>query len=179
MRMLSLVLSLSLSFVVLVTAQVDRHFTVDDALALKTVSDPKVSPDGEWVAYVVSSIDLEDDSSQSDIYMVPFGGGDLIPLTSSKESDSRPRWSPDGKYLGFLSSRGDDKSQIWLLDRRGGEPFQLSSIKSGVSSFEWSPDGKKIVLVSKDPEEEEEEASEDEKEKTKPPHRSNSASIQA
>jgi dipeptidyl aminopeptidase/acylaminoacyl peptidase len=167
--MLTLVLSLCIYFVIFVDAQTGRHFTIDDALALETVSDPQISPDGEWVAYVVSALDLEEDTSQSDIYMVPFGGGVVIPLTSSKESDSRPRWSPDGKYIGFVSGRGDDKSQIWLLDCRGGEPYQLSEIETGVSSFEWSPDGKKIVLISKDPEEDEEEASEDEKEKTKPP----------
>jgi dipeptidyl aminopeptidase/acylaminoacyl peptidase len=154
----------------LATAQTPRNFSIDDALALKNVADPRVSPDGKWIAYVVRSIDLEEDSSSSDIFMVPFEGGEPIAMTRSTESDSSPRWSPDGRYLGFLSGRGEDKSQIWLLDRRGGEPFQLSSVKGGVNSFDWSPDGKSIVLVSKDPDPHEEKAEgEDKEKKTKPP----------
>ena len=170
MRKLLIVLFASLFVMTWATAQPQRNFSVDDALALKNVSSPRMSPDGKWIAYVVSSIDLEEDSSSSDLYMVPFAGGEPIAMTRSTESDSHPRWSPDGRYLGFLSSRGEDKSQIWLLDRRGGEPFQLSSVKSGVNGFEWSPDSKKIVLLSKDPDPDEEKAEgEDKDKKTKPP----------
>jgi dipeptidyl aminopeptidase/acylaminoacyl peptidase len=170
MRKLLFVLSIGLFLMGLGTAETPRNFSIDDALALKNVSDPRVSPDGKWIAYVVRSIDLEEDSSSSDIYMVPFEGGEPIAMTRSTESDSSPRWSPDGRYLGFLSSRGEDKSQIWLLDRRGGEPFQLSSVKGGVNTFSWSPDGKRIVLVSKDPDPNEDKAEgEDKEKKTKPP----------
>ncbi len=170
MRKLLIVLFASLFVMTWATAQPQRNFSVDDALALKNVSSPRMSPDGKWIAFVVSSIDLEEDSSSSDLYMVPFAGGEPIAMTRSTESDSHPRWSPDGRYLGFLSSRGEDKSQIWLLDRRGGEPFQLSSVKSGVNGFEWSPDSKKIVLLSKDPDPNEEKAEgEDKDKKTKPP----------
>ena len=135
-------------------ASAERPFSVDDALAVKNVSDPRVSPDGAFVAYVVSELDLDEDSRYSNIYMVPMDGGDAVALTTSTKSNNRPRFSPDGRYLAFLSNRSDKskaKTQIWLLDLRGGEPRKLSSMKGGVSDFAWSPDSLAITLISRDP----------------------------
>jgi len=73
-------------------------------------------------------------------------------MTSKGSSASRPRWSPDGKFLSFSASRNEGKSQVWLLNRRGGEAEQLTEIKQGISSYDWSPDGSRLLLTIRDPE---------------------------
>ena len=124
-----------------------RVLTVDDLFRIQRVSDPRVSPDGKWVAYVVATPDLAADKSTSRIWMVAVAGGDPIPLTTKGSSASSARWSPDGKYLGFLATRGEDaETQVWLLNRLGGEAEQLTSVKQGVGSFVWSPDGGRLAL---------------------------------
>ncbi|TFH66195.1 MAG: S9 family peptidase, partial [Gemmatimonadales bacterium] len=136
---------------VLAQSSETRHLTVDDLFSLEGVSDPQVSPDGRWVAYVVSSISLKDEKMLSRIWMVPLDGGDPIPMTTAASSASSPRWSPDGKWLGFLASRNEGKTQVWTLNRLGGEAVQLTEVKQGVSGFEWSPDGARLALLARDP----------------------------
>src|SRR5215470_9768914 len=80
-----------------------RKFTVDDALALKTVQDPEMSPDGHWVAFTVSTMNREQDRRENRIWMVPTAGGEAIALSALGVSSTHPRWSPEGKYLAFLS----------------------------------------------------------------------------
>jgi dipeptidyl aminopeptidase/acylaminoacyl peptidase len=158
-----------------------RPVTADDYFRLGDVGDPRISPDGRWIAYTVTSQDLEADESSSRIWMVAAAGGDPIPLSAEGESSSSPRWSPDGKYLGFLSARSEgktrvsspdgeylgsfhvgngDRDQVWILFREGGEAVRLTDAVQGVRSFEWSPDGKRILLVMQDPKAEELEAQE-------------------
>ena len=128
-------------------APAQRVLSVDDLFRIQRVSDPRVSPDGRWVAYVVSTPDLSTDKSTSRIWMVAAAGGDPLPLTAKGSSASSPRWSPDGKYLGFLATRGEDaESQVWVLNRLGGEAEQLTSVKQGVNGFVWSPDGARLAL---------------------------------
>ena len=84
--------------------------------------------------------------------MVSWDGTQQIQVTSTPESESRPRWSPDGKYLSFVSSRqGAKDAQVWLLNRAGGEAVKLTDVKGGVSDYAWSPDSKRLVLVVEDP----------------------------
>jgi dipeptidyl aminopeptidase/acylaminoacyl peptidase len=148
-------------------AQQKRNIAVDDLYALKDVSDPQISPDGRWVAYVVETKNAEKDNTNEDIYMVPLSGGDPIQLTSSDEKDNHPRWSPDNKYLAFLSKR-NKKKQVFLLNRNGGEAIQLTDVKQGVNNFSWSPDSKRLALVISDPDPDvltDDEKKKDEKEK--------------
>jgi len=152
-----------------------RPVKIDDFARLRSVGDPQLSPDGKWVAYTVSTIDLEKDKRDTDIWMVNWEGGEEVRLTSSPDGETRPRWSPDNRYLAFLASRGDEEqkkkgAQVWLLDRRGGEAQQLTDVKGGVSDYAWSPDGKKLVLVVNDPDPNDDpEKKEGWKRKTKPP----------
>ena len=137
-------------------AQTKRPLSLDDLTRMRTVSDPQVSPDGRWIAYTVGTIDAEKDRRDSDLWMIGWDGNDRVRLTSLPDSsESRPRWSPDGRYLAFTATRGDEDekkkgAQLWLLDRRGGEAQKLTSIKGGISDYAWSPDGKRLVLVVDD-----------------------------
>jgi dipeptidyl aminopeptidase/acylaminoacyl peptidase len=131
-------------------ANAHRPLDVDDYFALKSVGDPRISPDGEWVAYTVRSQDLEEDSRETQIWMVPTAGGEALPMAATGNSAWSPRWSPNGKYLSFLSERNGSDVQVFTLDLRGGEAVQLTSIGQGVEGFEWSPDGTKLALVIRD-----------------------------
>ena len=148
-----------------------RALTVDDQFKILDVGDPQISPDGRWVAYTVSGSDLEKEESFSRIWMISTTGGTAIPMTDKGKSVSRPRWSPDGKYLAFLGSRGEDKTQVWTLFREGGDAVPVTEFTQGVKSFEWSPDGTRMVLVIQDPKPEDQKKEKDEKEKkkTEPP----------
>jgi dipeptidyl aminopeptidase/acylaminoacyl peptidase len=131
----------------LAAAEGPRPLRVDDIFSMKQVGDPQISPDGAWVAYTVRWLDPKEDSADSDVYMVPFAGGAPLRLTSSPKPESHARFSPDGRFLAFLSGREGKKSQVWLLDRRGGEAVKLTDFKASVSDFAWSPDGKRLALV--------------------------------
>lgn len=130
-----------------------RPLKLDDLFKIKNVGDPQVSPDGQWVAYTVSSVDVKADKSDSNIWMVSYDGNVHRQITFSTDSETSPRWSPDGKYLSFVSSRpGPNRgSQVWIIDRSGGEAMQLTEVKGRLQSYEWSPDSKRMAMVIGDP----------------------------
>jgi dipeptidyl aminopeptidase/acylaminoacyl peptidase len=137
-----------------------RLLEVQDYFRIGQVEDPRISPDGRWLAYSVKTADREEDEARTRIWMVPLAGGDPVPLSAEDEDSSSPRWSPDGRYLGFLSARSETEgeeppTQVWLLFREGGEAVQLTDTAQDVEYFDWSPDGKRMLLVLKDPKPEE------------------------
>src|SRR6266446_2713333 len=153
-----------------------RNITIDDFFQIRDVSQPEMSPDGQWVVYSVRTRMLKDDKNEQRLWMVSTHSGDPIPMTAEGVSSSHPRWSPDGKYLAFLSSRNAGKSQVWLLNRLGGEAVRLTETVQGVTDFEWSPDSTRLILVLQDPKPEDAEAAKDKdkdalapKPKTPPP----------
>ena len=124
---------------------------VDDLSDFREAHDPQVSPDSRFVAHTVTSTSLQDDKSETRIYQVPATGGDAIPLTAEGVSSNHPRWSPDDKFLAFLSERNQGKTQVYLLNRLGGEAQKLTETIQDVEDFRWSPDGKRLVLILRDP----------------------------
>jgi dipeptidyl aminopeptidase/acylaminoacyl peptidase len=146
--------ALILTAVVAVQAQpAGRTLTLDDLARLRDVRDPQCSPDGAAVAYEVSTVDVKEDKRNTHIWLVSFDGKIDRQITSSQDSESSPRWSPDGRYLSFTSSRpGKAKgNQVWLLDRNGGEAMQLTELKGRLQGYEWAPDSKWLALVVADP----------------------------
>jgi dipeptidyl aminopeptidase/acylaminoacyl peptidase len=135
-----------------------RLFTPAATADVQAVSDPRLSPDGAWVAYVVTAADLKQNRRRSAIWIAAADGtSEPRVLTTSPQSSTSPRWRPDGKALLFLSSRpaaGDaatdtPRTQAWTLPLDGGEPRRITAAKNGVSNCEWAPDALRIACLSR------------------------------
>lgn len=139
--------------------------TAEDVVSLNMVTSVAVSPDGKRIAYVLRTPRQAMESpgnARNVIWMIDRKGGTPVRFTAPDASSSSPQWSPDGRWLAFMSTRpGDDAAQIYKMSPSGGEPERISEIDGGVKSFAWSPDGKAIAYLTKRaPTKEEREATE-------------------
>jgi dipeptidyl aminopeptidase/acylaminoacyl peptidase len=145
--MKSLVISLLVISTMTISPAQKRAFTIADLYKVKTVADPQYSPDGKKIAFTVTESFLAEGKTNADVYIANADGTDPKNVTNNPASDNHPRWSPDGKWLLFVSSRSDG-DQIWLLPAAGGDAVQLTDISTGAGDPVWSPDGKQIAFSS-------------------------------
>jgi dipeptidyl aminopeptidase/acylaminoacyl peptidase len=115
-------------------------------IKMHRVAEPQISPDGKWVVYTVATPDMDANRNVTNIWMVSASGGAAAQLTQSGH-DSSPVWSPDGKTIAFLSSRGGE-TQVYVLSLEGGEAQRLTKLSTGADFVKWSPDGKTIAFTS-------------------------------
>ena len=126
-----------------------RSMTADDLLRIAVVDDPRISPDGRTVAFVVTTTDRAANEYRSAIWTVPTTGGDPVQFTSGERRDTTPRWSPDGARLAFLSDRGGGKAQLFVMPARGGEARRLTSLPDAIREYAWSPGGDRLAFVGR------------------------------
>ena len=131
------------------SAAAAHPFKVEDLQSLSRVQEARISPDGSWAAFAVTRSDLAKNRSVTNLWKVSTAGGEPQQLTFVDHgSNNTPRWSPDGRYLYFLSSRVDDKSQVFRLASAGGEAEQITRFATGVADFVLSPDGNTLAIIA-------------------------------
>ncbi len=137
-----------------------RSITIEDLYKIKFLTRPCISPDGQRIAFVVTTIDDQEHEYRSSIWMVSPDGGEAWRFTMGASNTTSPSWSPDGRWLAFVSEREgelpskDDKehkknskgkSQVWVIPTNGGEARQLTYTQHGASQPVWSPDSKHLI----------------------------------
>jgi dipeptidyl aminopeptidase/acylaminoacyl peptidase len=128
-------------------ARAGRALVPEDWYRFQALSDLQISADGAAVAYLVTSFERQADESRSALWLSDWTGGGARQLTHG-ESVTAPRFSPDGRYLSFLTARpAGAATQLWLMDRRSGEAHAVSHVGAVITAYEWSPDGGHVVLV--------------------------------
>ena len=148
MRLVSLCLFLSCLNVAVPSAHADdtHPFCVHDMLAMDRISDPQVSPDGQYIVFVLRKTDLEADKGRTDLWLIGADGAGLRRLTTHPENDSNPRWAPDGKSIYFLSSRSNS-SQVWRIRIDAGEAEQITNLPLDAANLLVSPNGRHIAFT--------------------------------
>src|SRR5712671_5105595 len=141
---------LSITITTAIQAQT-RVPTLDDLLTIKSVGGTQISPDGKMIAYTVVYGDFKQDAFITQIWLADSSSGKSFQLTRGEKSSTNPRWSPDGKWLAFLSNRLEDKNQVFVIDTSGGEAQQLTKSETAISNFAWAEDGKTIAYTATEP----------------------------
>ena len=128
-------------------ANAKRPITFDDLMKVQRISDPQVSPDGRWVAYVQGGVDFEANKVVNHIWLIRSEGSEPKQLTTGDGSDSRPRWSPNGESIAFISTRGG-KSQVWIIPVQGGEALRLTNISTEADGVTWARKADILLFTS-------------------------------
>src|SRR5690349_4865678 len=126
-----------------------RQLTAEKMWTLKRLGDPTITPDGRNAILAVTSYDVGENKGFTDLWLVPTAGGAARQLTSDKASDTQPTASPDGKWIAFVSKRGDDtENQIYVIAIDGGEARRVTNVPTGAGAPKWFPDSQRIAFVS-------------------------------
>ncbi|MDR3700126.1 MAG: S9 family peptidase [Candidatus Sulfopaludibacter sp.] len=139
-------LFLLLASAALVCAQ-KQPFDTTVMMQLKRMSDPQISPDGQWVAFTVQSVDVAANQKPAQVWIVPLDGGTPRQMTHDGDDNERPRWSPDSRRIAYISNRGGS-SQIWMMDPDGGNAKQITNLSTEADGVLFAPDGKNLVFTS-------------------------------
>ena len=133
--------------------------TIDQSLEWQSAFNPRISPDGKRVVYEVQKTNWEENAFERNLWIAEVASGETHALTTAKKSSTNPEWSPDGKWIAFLSDRPgqmagtpEGKKQLYVISAEGGEAQQVTKVENDVSAFEWAPDSKRIVFSMTDPE---------------------------
>src|SRR5256714_14187546 len=102
--------------------QAAQSFTINELINVRRVSDPQVSPDGNWIAYTIADTDKAANKRTTQSYRGPIEGGEPRALTSGDKSSNSPRWSPDGKRIAYISARD---GQVWVMNAEGSAPRKV------------------------------------------------------
>ncbi|HOS99743.1 MAG TPA: hypothetical protein PLY66_01955 [Acidobacteriota bacterium] len=130
-----------------------RHVpTVDELLQLRVPRLVEISPDGRWVAYSVLTPDFKKDAFPPQIWLAETATGRTFQLTRGADGAGNPKWSPDSRWLAFVSGRDGGKDQLFLISPEGGEAVRITDAKDGVGDYEWSADGRLIAFLAEEPE---------------------------
>jgi dipeptidyl aminopeptidase/acylaminoacyl peptidase len=126
-----------------------RTLTAEKMWALKRIGDPAITPDGLTAIVPVTTYDVKENKGLTDLWLIPVAGGAPRQLTSDKASDTQPTVSPDGKWIAFVSKRGDDKeSQVYIIAVDGGEARRVTNVPTGAGVPKWFPDSTRLAFVS-------------------------------
>jgi dipeptidyl aminopeptidase/acylaminoacyl peptidase len=149
----------SILVVLFVSAASAQTWTPEMQLKVKAVGTPRVSPDGSRMVYTVNEAVTTADKSEfvTQIWLANLATKQSVQLTFGEKSSTNPKWSPDGKWIAFVSNRKDNRNALYRLSLEGGEAEPLTELKSAVGNFDWSPDGRHIAFTMSDPKTEEEE----------------------
>ncbi len=124
-----------------------QPFDVGAMLALKRISDPQISPNGQWVAFSVQSIDLAANKRPQQIWIVPLAGGTPRQITHDGDNNQRARWSPDSQRIAYVSNRSGSQ-QIWTMDTDGGNSREVTNFATEADGVLFAPDGKNLLFTS-------------------------------
>ncbi len=142
------------------TASLSKTPTIDQSLEMHSVANPRISPDGKRVVYEQTRTDWEANAFQTDLWIADTATGEVHRLTTvGEQSSNDAEWSPDGRWIAFLSSRPGplpksprEKRQLYVIPADGGEAQQLTKLESGVDGFAWGPDSKRLAMTAEAPE---------------------------